>query len=179
MTHHRSNRSLLIMGAAAALALSVAQEAHAYQGTSVFMCHVAQHDFPHVLATSGNSIENRSGNPGSRNMIVSCPVHNDSTDLASMFVTVRDANNETSATFGEFRVRGCVTDFTGGGFSCSPFATLRVSPSLVFMGTNSFPLPTNVRDVLNVGTHTFRFLEVSIPRPGVNGNSGLIGYEAF
>ena len=173
-------RTLTLATFAAAVAfVSQTSPAWAYEGLSPYNCHVPQHDWPHTLASNLNGIENRSGNPNSRNMIVHCPVPNDSTSLTSGFLTGTDGNNETNTTLGEFRVRGCATTFNAVVFTCSAFQTLRVAPSTVFVGTTDFPLASAVVSAMSGINFGFRYLEVSIPRPGVSGNSRLIGYEVF
>lgn len=170
-------RTIPALAFVASFSVSDPGDAQAYQGVSAFMCHVAQHDWPHTVASEGNGLENRSGNPGSRQMIVDCPVIGDKVPVTKATVTVIDKNNELSAELGEFQVRACSNNSSGGSFACTAFQTLRVSPSEVFVGTNKFQLNTSIINELNFFSEGHRFLKVSIPRPGSAGNSRLIGYE--
>lgn len=56
-------RSAGLLGALCFAALATPHDAYAYQGFSAFECHVAQHDWPHVIASAGNGLEINQATP--------------------------------------------------------------------------------------------------------------------
>lgn len=169
-------RKAALLGALALGALATPDHAHAFQGFSAFACHVAQHDWPQVIASNGNGLENRSANPGARNMIVSCPLPNMMTTFTRVTITGFDGNNEANATLGQFQIRGCAKSVDGMGSGCTNPVTVS-GLSATHTGLGRFSISSTVLNRLNSIGEGFRYLDVSIPRPGVSGSSRLIGYE--
>jgi hypothetical protein len=167
----------LLSCAAAFVALTATGQARALDTYPAFMCHVAQHDYPHVLRTVPYGIENNSGEPNSRNMIIACPVPGDGAQLAGIGATFFDGNSVDTGMLGEFQIQGCATSTTAQTFSCSRYDALRNPDPEREYGTHYFELDTEVLAAINSQRSGYRYLNVSIPRAQGSSRSRFYGYQ--